>query len=97
MSTHDDIAKKIARKYKTEYNPDKGVDVRPPGKAIEVETDMDTISHGIQQLRGYKDPRYLAVPKKIAPEVQERVKNTKIGVMDQNGNILRRAKRPGKK
>jgi len=96
MSKHDDIAKKIARKYKTDYNPGKGVDVRPPGKAIEVEPNMNTIAHGIKQLQGYKDPRYLAVPKRIAPKVQERVKNTKIGVMDQNGNILRRAKKPGK-
>lgn len=96
MSKHDEIARKIARKYKTDYHSAKGVDVRPPGKAIEVETDLSTISDGIRQLQGHKDSRYLAVPKKIAPEVVDRVKNTKIGVMDQNGNILRRAKKPGK-
>jgi hypothetical protein len=73
MSTFDDIAKKIARKYKTDFNPGKDVEVRPPGKAIEVETDMNTIDHGIQQLQDYKDPRCLAVPKRIAPEVLDRV------------------------
>lgn len=96
MSKHDDIARKLARKFNTDYNPSKGVDVRPPGKAIEVEIKLNTISDGVRQLQGYKDPRYLAVPKNIAPKVIDRVKNTKIGVMDQNGNILRRAKKPGK-
>ncbi len=96
MSTHDDIAKKLANKYGAEYNRGQGVDVRTRDKAIEVETDLNTIRDGIRQLQGHKDSRYLAVPKKIAPKVVERVRNTKIGVMDQNGNILKRAKKPSK-
>ena len=97
MSTHDDIAKKIARKFKTDYNPGKGVDVQPPGKAIEVEPNLNSISDGIRQLQGHKRSRYISVPNRFVPEATERLKHTKIGVMDQNGNIKRRAKKPGKK
>jgi len=97
MSTHDDIAKKIARKYKTDYNPSKGVDVQTPDKAIEVESNINTLSDGIRQLQGYKRSRYISVPNRFVPDAIESLKHTKIGVMDQNGNIKRRAKKPGKK
>lgn len=97
MGVHDDIAKKIARKYKTDYNPDKGVDVQTQDKAIEVERDFNTISDGIRQLQGYKKSRYIAVPNKVVPDAVKRLQNTKIGVMDQSGNIKKRARKPGKK
>ena len=93
MSTHDDIAKKIARKYKTDYNPSKGVDVQTSDKAIEVESNINTLSNGIRQLQGHKRSRYISVPNRFVPETIERLKDTKIGVMDQNGNIKRRAKK----
>jgi len=96
MSTHDDIAKKIARKYKTDYNPGKGVDVKTPDKAIEVEPNLDAITDGIRQLQGYKKSRYIAVPNRFVPDAIEKLKDTKIGVMDQSGNIKKQAKKPGK-
>ena len=96
MSIHDKIAKKIATKYVTEYNPGKGPDVQTPNKVIEVEPDINTISDGIRQLRGYKRSRYIAFPNRVIPEALEKLKDTKIGVMDQNGNIRRRAEKPGK-
>jgi len=97
MSAHDDIAKKIAQKYKTDYNPGKGVDVQTSDKAIEVERSIDTLSDGVRQLQGFNKSRYIAVPDRFVPDAIDRLNNTKIGVMNQSGDIKRRAKKPGKK
>jgi len=39
VTKHDRIAKEIAEKKGTEYHPHKGVDIRTPKQAIEVEVD----------------------------------------------------------
>lgn len=47
MSKHDEVANKLAKKFKTEYKSDKGIDLVLPTKVIEVETQKAGIFRGI--------------------------------------------------
>jgi len=90
-SKHDQIARRIARKRGGKYPPKKGADIVNAREAIEVEVDPNKFSDGIRQLQGYHKPRYLAVPNSLVPLAKKRTKGLKTGVMDENGNIVKRA------
>ena len=60
-SIHDQIAEKLAKKFKTEYKSDKGIDLVLPKKVIEVETKKAGIQQGIKQIQRSNKARYLAV------------------------------------
>lgn len=92
VTKHDRIAKDIAKKKKAQYRSDVGVDIVTPEKAIEVEVDINTLSEGIRQLQGHRQARYVAVPNDLVDEAKERTKGLKVGVMDENGKIRKRAK-----
>jgi hypothetical protein len=47
LTKHDRIAKQIAAKNDTEYYADKGVDIRTPRQAIEVEVDAGKFKEGL--------------------------------------------------
>jgi len=93
-SEHDRIAETVAMKLRAAYNPTKGADIVSPERVVEVETDAAGLRRGIEQLQGYKQLRYLGVPKRLVRPALQSTTGTKIGVMDQNGNIVRRAQRP---
>ena len=63
MSKHDEVANKLAKKFKTEYKSDKGIDLVLPTKVIEVETQKAGILQGIKQVEKSQKARYLAVNK----------------------------------
>lgn len=63
MSKHDEIANKLAKKFKTEYKSDKGIDLVTKDKVIEVETKKSSLSQGIGQVVKSQKARYLAVNK----------------------------------
>lgn len=92
ITKHDRIAKKIAEKKGTDYHPDKGVDIRTPTQAIEVEVNAGTLKEGVKQLRGASKARYLAVPKELVKEAIDYTKNTGVGVMNENAKIKKRAR-----
>jgi hypothetical protein len=52
VTKHDRIAREIADKKGMEYHSDKGVDIRTPRQAIEVEVDAGKFKEGVRQLRG---------------------------------------------
>ncbi len=89
-SKHDRIAKRIARKRGGQYPPKKGADIVNAREAIEVETDPSGFSEGIRQLQGYRNPRYLAVPNPLVPLAKKRLKGRKTGLMNENGEIVKR-------
>lgn len=93
---HDDIAKNISRKYNAEYNKGKGADIITSTKVIEVEPTAATISDAKRQLQGYRKERYIATSDKEVDKAVELTKNTKIGVMDSKGNIVKPAQKPKK-
>ncbi|MBC8549420.1 MAG: hypothetical protein H8D23_07200 [Candidatus Brocadiales bacterium] len=91
--SHKVTSNRIANKYKTDYNTGKGVDIQKDNIAVEVEP-PGTIKDGIRQLRGYKKPVYIAGTNQDAVEkALDATKGTTIGVMDNQGNIIKRSTR----
>lgn len=91
--SHDTAARRIAKKYNGEYNKGKGADIKLPNITIEVETE-DTINDAPRQLQGHQGPVYIAgTTQKDVKKALERVKDTTIGVMDKDGNIVKKSTR----
>jgi len=93
MSRHDEIANKLAKKLKTEYKSDKGIDLVTKDKVIEVETKKSGLLQGIKQVVKSPKPRYLAVNKINITNALEATKGTGIGVMSEAGRIIKKASR----
>lgn len=93
MSKHDEIANKLAKKFKTEYKSDKGIDLVTRDKVIEVETKKSSLSQGIGQVVKSEKARYLAVNKPNIKNALEATKGTGIGVMSETGRIIKKASR----
>jgi hypothetical protein len=93
MSVHDEIAKKLAKKFGTEYKSDKGIDLVLPKKVIEVETKKEGIAQGIKQIEKSSKARYLAVNKINIQNAVEATINTGIGIMKESGVIVKKASR----
>jgi hypothetical protein len=93
MSKHDEIAKKLAKKFNTEYKSDKGVDLVTPDKVIEVETKKSSLLQGISQAVKSQKARYLAVNKINVNNALEATKNTGVGAMNKTGRIIKKASR----
>jgi len=93
LTKHDRIAKEIADKKGTEYHDHKGVDIRTPKQAIEVETKAGDLRAGIAQLRNSTKARYLAVPNDLVNEAKKATKGTGVGVMNEHAVIKKQARR----
>ena len=91
--SHKTTANRIANKYNTEYNSGKGVDIVTPSRAIEIET-SETVKDGIRQLQGHIKPSYIAgTNQETVEKALELTKGTSIGVMDNQGNIIKSSSR----
>lgn len=91
LTKHDKIAKQIAAIKRAIYHSDKGVDIRTPTQAIEVEVDSNKFKEGVRQLQGTKKSRYLAVPNKLVKDAVDYTKNSGVGVMNERAKIKKRA------
>ena len=92
LTKHDRIAKEIAKKKKTEHHADRGVDIRTPRQAIEVETERGKFPEGVRQLQGTQKARYLAVPNPLVGEAIDYTQGTGVGVMNEHSRIKKRAR-----
>ena len=93
---HDDVAKRLAQREGTEYNKGQGADVKGNRRIVEVET-TDTIADASRQLAGYKKPVYVAgADAKATASALKRYKDTTIGVMDDQGKIVKPSTRKRK-
>ena len=91
--SHKATSNRIAKKYNTDYNNGKGVDVKSPRATIEVET-SDSVKDAPGQLRGHKGPVYIAgTNAEAVQKAIEVTEGTTIGVMDNQGNIVQRSTR----
>lgn len=93
MSKHDEVANKLAKKFKTEYKSDKGIDLVLPTKVIEVETQKAGILQGIKQVEKSQKARYLAVNKININNAIQATEGTGIGIMSETGKIVKKASR----
>jgi hypothetical protein len=91
VTKHDRIAKEIAERKGTVYHDDRGVDIRTPTQAIEVEVDSGKFKEGVRQLQGTDKARYIAVPNELVREAIEYTQGTGVGVMNEHGRIRKRA------
>ncbi len=91
--SHKATSNRIAQKYNTDYNNGKGVDIKATKATVEVET-PNTVKDAPGQLRGHKGPAYIAGTNAEAVEKAiEVTKNTTIGVMDNQGNVVKSSTR----
>lgn len=91
--SHKTTSNRIAKKYNTDYNNGNGVDVKSPRATIEVET-SDTVKDAPGQLRGHKGPCYIAgTNAEAVQKALEVARGTTIGIMDNQGNIVKRSTR----
>ena len=87
--SHKTTANRIAKKMNTEYNDGKGVDIKSTNATIEVET-SETVADALVQLRGHRGPAYIAgTNKEAVNKAIETTKGTTVGVMDNQGNIVK--------
>lgn len=93
MTKHDEIAKKLAKKFGTDYKANKGIDIVLPERVIEVETKKAGIQQGIKQVARSSKARYLAVNKPNVNNALAATQGTGIGVMGETGRIIKRASR----
>ena len=92
-SKHDQIAENLATKFKTEYKKHKGIDIVTKDRVIEVEATKNGIYQGINQVKRSSKARYLAVNNRNIQNALNATKGTGIGVMDEKGNIIKKARR----
>jgi hypothetical protein len=91
--THKATANRIANKLKAEYNSSNGADIKAKRATIEVET-PDTVSDATRQLQGHRGPVYIAGTNQTAVDkALEVTKGTTIGVMNNQGDIVKRSSR----
>ena len=90
---HATTVNRIAQRYGGEPNPGKGADIKTQYGTVEVETEK-TVSEAPTQLQGYRGPVYIAGTNKEAVEkAMEVTDGTTIGVMDNQGNIIKYSNR----
>ena len=95
-SKHDTTAERLARKEGVEYNRGQGPDVNSARRAIEIETDA-TVKDGLRQLQGFSKPVYIAGADAAATKAAlEAAAGTTVGVMNPQGQIVKRSTRKGR-
>ncbi|HEC92439.1 MAG TPA: hypothetical protein ENI51_05530 [Candidatus Atribacteria bacterium] len=92
-SKHDQIAENLAKKFRTKYKKHEGIDIVTDNRVIEVETTKSGIYQGINQVKRSQKARYIAVNDRNIQNALNATEGTGIGVMDEEGRIIKRARR----
>lgn len=90
-SKHDEIAHRLARTERTNYNKGPGPDIDTPKRVIEVAVRQGDLQDSMRQLQGFRKPRYLATTSALTKKAKEMTKGTQVGVMGPTGRIAKRA------
>jgi len=91
--SHRATANRIAKKHKTQYNEGKGADILTPRIAAEVEP-PESVADAMRQLRGYQKRVYIVgTNQEAVKKALEVTEGTTVGVMDNQGNIVKRSTR----
>ena len=90
---HKTTANRLAAKLGADYNQGPGADIKADHITIEVET-PETVADAGRQLRGHRGPVYVAgTNKEAVKQALDRYGDSTIGVMDNQGNIVKRSTR----
>ena len=91
--SHKVTANRIAAKFNTDYNDGQGPDIKSNQVTVEVET-PESVADAGRQLQGHSGPVFVAGTNKEATEAAlERYSDSTIGVMDNQGKILKNSTR----
>ena len=91
--SHKTTANRLAEMYNAEYNQGQGPDIKTQNITIEVET-PESVADAGRQLSGHRGPAYVAGTNKEAVEsALERYGDSTIGVMDNQGKIIKPSSR----
>ena len=90
---HDRAARRIAHQCGGTYDPTRSPDVQCRDRAVEVKTRAGEIPKALDQLGRPRKLQYVALPASQHPAALARLKGTGVGLMDHNGNIVKRARR----
>ena len=90
---HDMAAERISKLVGGEYNPKKSPDVRGGDARVEVKSAASEITEALRQLGGGTGRAYVALPKSQQSRAVKRLEGLKTGLMDFNGNIVKRSTR----
>ena len=91
--SHKTTSNRIARKYRTEYNKGAGADIQSSQVVVEVEP-PESVSDAMRQLLGYRKSVYIAgTNQEAVNKALEVTKGSTVGVMDSQGNIVKRSTR----
>ena len=96
QSKHDQISEKLAKKFDVKYKKHKGIDIVTKSRVIEVETTKNGIYQGINQVKRSSKARYIAVNNRNIQNALNITKGTGIGVMNEQGKIIKKATRKKK-
>ena len=89
---HTATLNRICHRYGFSSNPDGPHDISAEDFIIEVETSA-SIPEAVQRLKSNNQPVYIAITNKEGIKfATEMVKDTPIGVMDPQGNVVRAAR-----
>ena len=91
--SHDRAARLIANRYGGKYDPTRSPDVRSPQRNIEVKSTTSEIPTGLGQLRWSRKPTYIALPAAEHPGALQKLEGTGVGLMNHNGDIVKKARR----
>ena len=91
--SHKTTANRLAARHGADYNQGSGADIKEDHITIEVET-PETVADAGRQLRGHRGPVYVAgTNKEAVKRALTRYGDSTIGVMDNQGNIVKRSTR----
>ena len=91
--SHKTTANRLAEMYNAEYNKGQGPDIKTQSITIEVET-PESVADAGRQLSGHRGPVYVVGTNKEAVEsALERYGDSTIGVMDNQGKIIKPSSR----
>ena len=91
--SHRATANRIAKKHKTQYNEGKGADIQTSRIAAEVEP-PESVADAMRQLQGYQKRVYIVgTNQEAVKKALEITEGTTVGVMDNQGNIVKRSTR----
>ena len=91
--SHKTTSNRLAKIHGTEYNQGQGPDIKTDDITIEVET-PESVADAARQLQGHRGDVYVAGTNKEAVETAVEIYgDTTIGVMDNQGNIVKQSTR----
>ena len=90
---HDRAARRIARQCGGTYDSTRSPDVQCRNRAVEIKSRAAEIPKALNQLGGSRKPGYIALPASQHSSALPRLKGTGVGLMNYNGEIVKRARR----